>query len=165
MDADRLVSRLLSAPKVFPQERAVIAALADNDIVAAPGFAAQCVSSGEWAYVRWGEVARWSEGLARRAAWVRKQATAGLSAQGYDENTPPDDASALQVVLTLDDPKGWVVAAWRDLYVERDLSTEVDMCLEHLTGQHLCWDCGDLGVAEHDELFWCAMCQSKEKNQ
>lgn len=164
-ELDRLVSRLLSAPKVFPRERAVIATLADNDVIGAPGFAEQCVVLGEWAYVRWPEVVRWADGLSRRTAWVRKQAAAGLSAQGYDEVTPPQEASTLQVVLTLDDPKGWIIAAWRDLYAERDLTTEVDMCLDHLTGQHLCWDCGNLGVVECNELFWCATCQSNEKSK
>lgn len=61
-------------------------------------------------------------------------------------------AERLQVVLNLDDPKSWVVAAWRDIYADHGQALEVDMALEALTDRHLCWNCGDLGVAERDDL-------------
>ena len=79
---------------------------------------------------------------------------------------PPLDAEHLQVVLDLDDPKGWVVARWRDLYADHGQMLEVDMCLEHLTtNQRLCWNCGDLGAAERDDLLWCVACLEMEKKR
>ena len=158
----RLVSRLLSAPKTTPGERAVIAALADRGIIGRFGFVSACVRGVEPPYVGWRDVERWSVACSD-GAWIRSQADKALRDQGYDENSPPRNADALQVVLELDDPKGWVVAAWRDDYADRDRSLEVDMCLERITDQHLCWNCGDLGVAEHDGLFWCVACNNKEK--
>ena len=86
-----------------------------------------------------------------------------MRAQGYDETDPPLDAERLQVVLDLDAPKGWVVVAWRDIYADYGQTLEVDMALEFLTHQRLCWNCGDLGVTERDDLFWCVVCLEKEK--
>lgn len=77
----------------------------------------------------------------------------------------PLGAERLQVVLHLDDPKGWVVAAWRDIYADHGQTLEVDMCLEYLTDQHLCWNCGDLGVTERDDPFWSVACLTKENKQ
>jgi hypothetical protein len=87
----------------------------------------------------------------------------GLSGLGWDETHPPFDAERLQVVLDLDGPTGWVVAAWRDVYADRDQRLEVEMCVEGFTDQHLCWNCGDLGCAERDDLLWCAACLKEEK--
>lgn len=159
---ERLVSRLLTAVKTTPVERAIIAALADRGVVGRPGFISDCVRGVEPPYVGWRDVERWSM-ASDDGAWIQTQAAKALSEQGYDETSPPQDADALQVVLDLDDPKGWVVAAWRDAYADRDRSLEVDMCLEYLTNQHLCWDCGDLGVGERDDLLWCVACAHKEK--
>lgn len=68
-------------------------------------------------------------------------------------------------MLDLDEPKGWVVALWRDIYADHGQTLEVDLCLVYLTDQHLCWSCGDLGSTERDGLFSCAACLTKESKQ
>lgn len=159
----RLVSRLLAAPKVTSGERAVIAEMADGGVFESPGFVTRCVRSGERPYVVWRAVSDWAKETDE--AEFAESAVRGLLAQGYDEAVPPLDAEHLQVVLDLDDPKGWVVARWRDSYADHDQMFEVDMCLEHLTDRRLCWNCGDLGVAERDHLFWCVACLEMEKKR
>lgn len=139
----------------------MIAELADRGVFDAPELVARCVRTGEPAYVMW-------RALSDRAKesgdpLLAESAARGLQAQGHDETLPPLDAERLQVALDLDDPKGWVVAAWRDIYADHGQMFEVDMCLEALTDQHLCWNCGDLGVAEHDDLFWCVACLEMEQ--
>jgi hypothetical protein len=158
-----LVSSVMAAPKVTSKERAVIAELADRGVFDAPEFVARCVRTGQPPYVMWRAVKDWASNS--NAAGLVADATRGLRAQGYDETDPPLDAERLQVVLDLDDPKGWVVAQWRDLYADHGQTLEVDMCLEALTDQHLCWNCGDLGVTERDDLFWCVACLEKEIEQ
>lgn len=163
IECDRSVSRLLAAPKVTAGERAVIAEMADRGVFEAPDFVTRCVRSGEPPYVMWHAVSDWAKETGD--AGFAKSAVRGLLAQGYDETAPPLDAEHLQVVLDLDDPKGWVVARWRDLYADHGQMLEVDMCLEHLTNQRLCWNCGDLSVAERDDLLWCVACLEMEKKR
>jgi hypothetical protein len=160
---EKLVSRLLAARKTTPAERLVIAEMADRGAFDAPEFVARCVRTGEPPFVMWRAVKDWAS--SSNAAGLSDDATRGLRAQGYDETDPPLDAEHLQVVLELDDPKGWVVARWRDLYADHGQALEVDMCLEHLTDQRLCWDCGDLGVTERDDVFSCAVHLEKKKEQ
>jgi hypothetical protein len=156
-----MVSRLLAARKTTPGERLVTAELADRGAFDAPEFVARCVRPGEPPYVMWHAVSDWAKESDDHL--LAEGAARGLRAQGYDETEPPLDAERLQVVLDLDDPKGWVVAAWRDIYADHGQMFEVDMCLEALTDQHMCWNCGDLGVAERDDLFWCVACLEMEK--
>lgn len=160
---EHLVSRLLVAPKVTSGERSVIAEIADRGVFGAPGFVEHCVRTGEPPYVVW-------RGVRERAHdadddELLELVEAAIQAQGYVETDPPLDAERLQVVLDLDDPKGWVVAAWRDIYADQGQTLEVDMCLEALSDQHLCWNCGDLGVTERDDLFWCVACLEKENKR
>lgn len=157
----RLVSRLLAARKTTPGERLVTAELADRGVFEAPELVARCVRTGEPPYVMWRALSDWAKESGDPL--LAESAARGLQAQGYDETLPPLDAERLQVVLDLDDPKGWVVAAWRDIYADHGQTLEVDMALEFLTDQHLCWNCGDLGAAERDGLLWCAACLKKEK--
>lgn len=156
-----LVARLMAAGKVTPRERAVIAEMADRGVFDAPEFVGRCMRTGEPPYVMWRAVKDWARET--NDAELVQLAEEGLLGQGYDETDPPLDAERLQVVLDLDDPKGWVVAAWRDIYADHGQTLEVDMALEFLTDQHLCWNCGDLGVTERDDLFWCVACLEKEK--
>lgn len=156
-----LVSRLMPAPKVTPGERAAIAELTDRGVFDAPEFVARCVRTGEPPYVVWRAVGEWATEVGDLES--KTLAESAMRAQGYDETDPPLDAERLQVVLDLDDPKGWVVAAWRDIYADHGQTLEVDMALEFLTHQRLCWNCGDLGVTERDDLFWCVACLEKEK--
>lgn len=160
---DKLVSRLLAAPKVTPGERALIAEMADRGAFETSEFVTRCVRSGEPPYVMWHAVSNWAKQTGD--AELAESAVRGLLHQGYDETVPPLDAEHLQVVLDLDDPKGWVVARWRDSYADHGQMLEVDMCLEHCTDQRLCWNCGDLGVAERDDLFWCVACLEMEMKQ
>lgn len=157
----KLVSRLLAARNTTPAERLLIAEMADGGVFQDVGFVARCVRTGEPPYVMWRAVKDWASNS--NAAGLVDDATRGLRAQGYDETDPPLDAERLQVVLDLDDPKGWVVARWRDIYADHGQALEVDMCLERLTGQRLCWNCGDVGVAERDDPFWCVACLEREK--
>lgn len=163
IECERLVSRLLAASKVTPAERAVIAEMADRGAFETSEFVTRCVRTGETPYVMWRAVKDW----ARRAGdpALVQIADRGLEAQGYDETVPPLDDEHLQVVLDLDNPKGWVVARWRDLYADHGQMLEMDMCVEHLTNQRLCWNCGDLGVAERDDLLWCVACLEMEKKR
>lgn len=156
-----LVARLMAAPKVTPGERAAIAELTDRDVFDAPEFVARCVRTGEPPYVVWRTVSSWATEVGDLES--KTLAETAMRAQGYDETDPPLDAEHLQVVLDLEDPKGWVVAAWRDIYADHGQTLEVDMCLEALDDQRLCWNCGDFGVTERDDLFWCAACLEKEK--
>ena len=155
-----LVARLMAAPKVTSGERSVIAEIADRGVFDAPGFVARCVRTGEPPYVVWRAAREWATDVGDLES--KTLADSAMGAQGYDETDPPLDAERLQVVLDLDDPKGWVVAAWRDIYADQDQRLEVDMALEFLTDRHHCWNCGDLGVTERDDLFWCAACLEKE---
>jgi hypothetical protein len=156
-----LVSKLMAARKVTPGERAVIAEMADRGVFAAPEFVGRCVRPGEPPYVMWRAVKDWARETSDPE--LVQLAEEGLLGQGYDETVPPIDAERLQVVLELDDPKGWILAAWRNIYADHGQTLEIDMCLEALSDQHLCWNCGDLGVTERDDLFWCAACLEKEK--
>ncbi len=140
-----------------------MAELADRGVFDAPELVARYVRTGEPPYVMWRALSDWAEESGDPL--LAESAARGLQAQGYDETLPPLDAERLQVVLDLDDPKGWVVAAWRDIYADHDQSLEVDMALEFLTDQHLCWNCGDLGVTERDDLFWCVACLEKENKR
>ena len=158
--AERLVSRLLAAVKVTSKERADIATLADGSVFGDATFVSRCVRNGPPPYVMWRAVKEWA--TEAEDLEMKMLAENAIQVQGYDETDPPLDAERLQVVLDLDDPKGWVVALWRDIYADHGQTLEVDICLEHLTDQHLCWSCGDLGVTERDDLFWCAACLKKE---
>jgi hypothetical protein len=160
---EHLVSRLLAAPKVTSGERSVIAEIADRGGFDAPGFVERCVRRGEPPYLVWRAVRERAQKY--NDADLLELAENAIRAQGYDETDPPLDAERLQVVLDLDDPKGWVVAAWRDIYADHGQALEVDMALEALADRHLCWNCGDLGVAERDDLFWCVACLEKENKQ
>lgn len=164
-EGEQLVSRLLSAPNVTSEERAVIAEMADRGVFDDARFVDRCVRSGEPAYVRWRAVKDWARDLAEtEREWASSLATNGIEAQNYEETNPPVDVAHLQVVLDLDQPKGWIVAAWRDIFADHGQGDEVDLCLEFLTDQHQCWNCGDHGVIDHDDLFWCVDCHNKEKN-
>lgn len=156
--AAQLASRLMAAPKVSGHERRAIAAVADR--FDDPAFVSRCVRIGEPPYVRWRGVREWAQDTDDEQ--LRELAENAIQAQGYEETDPPLDAERLQVVLDLDDPKGWVVAAWRDIYADHGQTLEVDICLERLTDEHLCWSCGDRGVTERDDLFWCAACLKEE---
>ncbi|KRF37406.1 hypothetical protein [Nocardioides sp. Soil805] len=158
-----LMSRLMAAPKVKPGERAAVAELADRGVFHAPEFVARCVRPGEPPYVVWRTVRSWATQVGDLES--KTLAETAMRAHGSDETDPPLDAERLQVVLDLDDPKGWVVAAWRDIYADHGQTLEVDMCLEYLTDQHLCWNCGDLGVTERDDLFWSAACLTNDEEQ
>lgn len=157
---EHLVSRLLAARKVLPEERGVIAAMADSGAFDDPRFVSRCVRTGEPPYVMWRAVREWAQDTEDDE--LLEFAENAIRAQGYEETDPPLDAERLQVVLDLDEPKGWVVALWRDIYADHGQTLEVDLCLEFLTDQRLCWNCGDLGVTERDDLFWCADCLKKE---
>lgn len=157
---EHLVSRLLAAPKVTPEERAAIAGMADRGAFDVPEFVSQSASTNEPPYVKWRGVREWAQDTDDDE--LLELAEKVIRAQRYDETDPPLDAERLQVVLDLDDPKGWVVAAWRDIYADHGQTLEVDMCIQHLTDQYLCWSCGDRGVTERDDLFWCAACLKKE---
>ena len=162
---EHLVSRLLAAPRVTSEERAVIAEMADRGVFDDPLVVERCVRTGEPAYVKWRAVKDWARGVPdANSEWARTLALRAILAQGYEETESPVDAAHLQVVLDLDQPKGWIVAAWRDIFADHGQADEVDMCLEYLTDQRLCWSCGDRGVTEHDDLFWCVDCHNKEKN-
>lgn len=157
---ERLVSRLLAAPKVNPEERAAIAGMADGGAFDVPEFVARCVRDKEPPYVNWRGVREWAQDMDDDE--LLELAEKVIRDQGYDETDPPLDAERLQVVLDLDDPKGWVVAVWRDIYADHGQTLEVDFCLEYLTDHQLCWSCGDRGVTERDHLSWCATCLKKE---
>jgi len=144
--------------KVTSEERANIAAMADRDFFDDPMFVERCVRIGEPPYVMWRAVEEW----AAEDVEMKELAVAAIQSQGYEETDPPLDAERLQVVLDLDEPKGWVVALWRDIYADHGQTLEIDLSLIYLTDQHLCWNCGDRGVTERDDLFWCAACDEKE---
>ena len=165
-EGEQLVSRLLSAPKVTSEERAVIAEIADRGVFDDARFVERCVRSGEPAYVKWRAVRDWARDKSEtEREWASSLAMNGIEAQNYDETNTPADLAHLQVVLDLDQPKGWIVAAWRDIFADHGQSDEVDLCLEFLTDRRLCWDCGDFGVAERDLLFRCVNHRhNKEKN-
>lgn len=153
-----LLGALMTAAKVSPEERAVIAEMADRGVFNYPGFVERCVRAGQLPYVMWRAVKDWARETSDPD--LGHLAEDGLEGQGYDETDPPLDVERLQVVLDLDQPKGWVVALWRDIYADHGQTDEAATSLGYLTDQHLCWDCGDHGVTERDHRFWCAACMS-----
>lgn len=135
--------------------------MADRGLFDEPDFVERCVRTGEPAYVIWRAVKDWVRDVPDAIReWASTLARRGIAAQGYDETDPPLDAERLQVVLDLAQPKGWVVALWRDIYADHGQTDEVAMSLGYLTGQHLCWSCGDRGGTERADVFWCAACLS-----
>ena len=148
----------MAEPKVSSGERRAIAALADGGAFALPTFVSRCVRTGEPPYVMWRAV----EAFAYESGngCIAELAIGAIEAQGYDEASPPPDIGDLQVVLDLDEPKGWVVARWRDAYADADDGHAVDMAVEFLSARRLCWNCGDDGVMKREHLPWCVACDS-----
>lgn len=56
----------------------------------------------------------------------------------------PPTLDTLQVSLSIDDPSGPQVAAWRDEYLTRgrEFGSLVELCVEDLHERRLCYSCG-----------------------
>lgn len=77
----------------------------------------------------------------------------------------PASEGDLEVALSLDDPSGPTVAAWRDMYLDQqhpDVVALVDLCVGYLHERRLCYSCGrPADRLVDDEFPWvCGRCEA-----